>query len=99
MAFVDIVKEDKVLSIPKGAYAKQYAPYGWELVGTTESAPEEQVEDGSDDEWEAVEAEALLERPLSDLKFEELKTVAKYKGIKVQGMNGRQLREAIKATM
>lgn len=99
MALLKIEKDDKVLTVTAGAYESQYLSAGW-IVKEKISEKKEMTESEKNvDEWEEAEVEALLEKPISDLKFDELKTVAKYKGIDTAGLNGKQMREAIKNAM
>lgn len=111
---IKIMKGSRTLTIPAGAYESMYAPNGWELVGTKKKTekkskeepkselevteePEEVTEDEEDVEY--VDPEELLEKPLEELDFEELKILAEYLDISTKGLKSKkEVREAIKAS-
>lgn len=108
---VKIMKGSKVLVVPGGAYRDVYASSGW-VLAEAEAAPKpqkpeakppkkepeqvpEEVED--DENVEYVDPEELLEKPLEELDYEELKILAEYLGIDTTGMrNSKSIRSAIK---
>lgn len=62
-----------------------------------EPVVEEAEEDEEDEDVEYVDPEDLLEKPLEELDFDELKILAEYLDINVKGMNtSKALRTAIK---
>lgn len=52
-----------------------------------------------DEEWDEAIAEEEVEKPLSEMNREEMLAKAKNLGINADGMNNKQLREAIKKKM
>lgn len=96
---VTIAKAEKTLIVPDTAYETIYAPAGWTIKGSKKNASaEEETSSAEVSASEELTPEELLEKPLEDLNFEELKTVADYLGLEVEGQkSSKKLREAIKA--
>ena len=110
---VEIIKGSRKMTIPSGAY-ETYASAGWELgtepkkeqakpaaekkkPEKAKAEPEPEVEEVEEDVI-YIDPEDLLEKPLEELDFEELKILAEYKGIDIKGMkSSKMLREAIKS--
>lgn len=108
---ITIMKGSKTLDIPVGAY-NTYASAGWRRLedatspkpvkdkgnarAKTKEAPVEPVSEPEED-VEYVDPEELLEKPLEDLDFEELKLLAEYLGIDFSGMKtSKAIRSAIR---
>lgn len=111
---IKIIKGSKTLTVPLGAYEEIYAPNGWELMSKENKLvetempeepeepegelPEESEEEPEEEDVEYVDPEELLEKPLEELDFEELKIVAEYLDISTKGLKSKkEVREAIKA--
>jgi len=100
MAMLKIVKGDKHLLIPAGAYKKQYAPVGWELEGASKAKestkeiakPVEMVAEESEekvvDEWDAAEEEVEQEKEktVDEMSFKELQAKAKELKVDVRSL-------------
>lgn len=101
MAMLKIIKGDRHLLIPAGAYERQYAPVGWELEGkgaasgmvtskaekntSTEPITPKPAKEVAD-EWDAAEEEVEQEKTVDEMSFKELQAKAKELKIDVRNL-------------
>ena len=111
---VEIIKGSRKMTIPSGAYETYASAgwelateprKGQEKPAAEKKKPEKakaepepEVEEEIEEDVIYIDPEDLLEKPLEELDFEELKILAEYKGIDIKGMkSSKMLREAIKS--
>lgn len=110
---IEIVKGSRTITIPNGAYAlyasngwvrKEDAPKPIkETKGAKKHKEEEpkldepEEESGEEDDVEYIDPKELLEKPVEELDYEELRLLAEYLGVDIKGMTtSKAIRAAIK---
>lgn len=89
MAFVKIKKGNKSTSVTEEAYKEYFKNAGWKK----ESAGKEEQ---SEDDWDSVTEDDLLEKPVGEMDSDEVKKAAQLMGLSVAGKSTKQLREEIR---
>lgn len=82
--------------VTRGAYEEVFKRAGWEVIQKQKQEVKEESSWDEIDSEEDEEMRSLLEKPISELTNEEVKSLAFYKGIDTEGKSIKQLRELIK---
>lgn len=98
-----IGKGKKKLKVTDKAYDNFYKNSGWEVLkqlGTKVKKPVKETVESEVDEWEGVEDDSEVKKPLSEMNRQELEEYAAELGVDLSGLtSNKQIREAIKAAM
>ena len=103
---VTIKKGSKRLRVPNSAYENYYKGFGWKLddgVEVEKVSPKAnpvvedlaQVDEDEEDWDSVVDEDEDIEKPLSEMNYDELKKKAASLGINPTGLNKRQLKDKI----
>lgn len=101
---VAIKKGSKKLRVPNSAYENYYKGFGWKLddgqeiiSSKSETVAEELAQiDEDEEDWDSVvDEDEEVEKPLSEMSYDELKKKAASLGINPTGLNKRQLKDKI----
>lgn len=103
---VVIKKGSKRLKVPNSAYENYYKGFGWKLDDgqevkkvpiKSEAVSEELAQvDEDEEDWDSVvDEDEEVEKPLSEMNYDELKKKAASLGINPTGLNKRQLKDKI----
>ena len=103
---VAIRKGSKKLRVPNSAYENYYKGFGWKLddgqeikkvSSKSETVAEELAQiDEDEEDWDSVvDEDEEVEKPLSEMNYDELKKKAASLGINPTGLNKRQLKDKI----
>ena len=111
---VEIKKKNKKSVVTDSAFNNFYKNAGWELSSPSQASKKEVVEDVKKEEventeqepdeieedWDSIEDDEEVSKPISEMNNAELKEYATKLGIDISGLSSnKQLREAIKAVI